>query len=124
MSASTNVPLFTGGRLSAQEQQAKISYQIAREQKASDIITLKEELRNLLIDIDRYGRTIKAKKAQLVSAQKSLKLVSARYKEGLATYIEVLDSTSQVLAAKLGVLEAYYSRSLALERIEYLKGTI
>jgi len=119
-----SVPLFTGGRLSAQEQQAKIGYQIAREQKASDIIALKEELRNLLIDIDRYGRTIKAKKAQLASAQKSLKLVSARYKEGLATYIEVLDSTSQVLAAKLGVLEAYYSRSLALERIEYLKGTI
>jgi len=29
-----------------------------------------------------------------------------------------------VLNAKLGVLEAYYSRSLALDRIDYLKGKI
>ena len=79
----------------------KIGYQIAREQKASDIITLKEELRNLLIDIDHYGRTIKAKKAQLASAQKSLKLVSTRYKEGLATYIEVLDTNRSVSVVKM-----------------------
>jgi len=121
---SYNVPLYHGGRLSAQEQQAKIGYQIAQEQKASEVLALKEELRGLLIDIDRYSRTIKAKKAQLTSAQKNLKLLSARYREGLATYIEVLDGTSQVLAAELGVLEAYYARSLALGRIEYLKGNI
>jgi outer membrane protein TolC len=121
---SYNVPLFTGGRLSAQEQQAKIGYQIAQEEKASDILALKEELYALFIDIRRYDKTIKAKQAQLTSARKNLKLVSARYKEGLATYIEVLDSTSQVLSAKLGVLEAYYSRSLAYDRIEYLKGNI
>ena len=121
---SYNVPLYHGGRLSAQEQQAKIGYQIAQEQKASEVLALKEELRGLLIDIERYSRTIKAKKAQLTSAQKNLKLLSARYREGLATYIEVLDGTSQVLAAELGVLEAYYARSLALGRIEYLKGNI
>ena len=121
---SYNIPLYTGGRMSAQEQQAKIGYQISQEQKASDIMALKEELRGLLIDIKRYDKTIKAKKAQLASAQSTLKVLQARYKEGLATYIEVLDSTTLVLNAKLGVLEAYYSRSLALDRIEYLKGNI
>ena len=121
---SYNVPLYTGGRMSAQEQQAKIGYQIAQEQQNSDILALREELRSLLIDIGRYTKTIKARKAQLTSAQSSQKLIEARYKEGLATYIEVLDSTSQVLNAQLGVLEAYYSRSLALDRIEYLKGNI
>jgi outer membrane protein TolC len=108
----------------AQEQQAKIGYQISQEQKNSDILALKEELRSLLIDIRRYSKTIQAKKAQLVSAKSTLKVLKARYKEGLATYIEVLDSTTMVLNAKLGVLEAYYSRSLALDRIDYLKGKI
>jgi outer membrane protein TolC len=121
---SYNVPLYTGGRMSAEEQQAKIGYQISQEQKASDAMALKEELRSLLIDIKRYGKTIKAKKAQLASAQSTLNVLKARYKEGLATYIEVLDSTTLVLNAKLGVLEAYYSRSLALDRIDYLKGKI
>jgi outer membrane protein TolC len=121
---SYNVPLYTGGRMTAQEQQAKIGYQISQEQRASDEMALKEELRSLLIDIKRYGKTVKAKKAQLASAQSTLNVLKARYKEGLATYIEVLDSTTLVLNAKLGVLEAYYSRSLALDRIDYLKGKI
>ena len=121
---SYNIPLFTGGRMTAQEQQAKIGYQISREQKSSDEMALKEELRSLIIDIKRYNKTVKAKKAQLVSAKSTFKVLEARYKEGLATYIEVLDSTTLVLNAKLGVLEAYYSRSLALDRIDYLKGKI
>jgi len=119
-----NVPLYTGGRQSAQIQQAKIGYQIAQEQKDSDTIALKEELFGIFVDIRRYGKTIQAKKAQILSARKNLKLISARYKEGLATYIEVLDSTTQLLSAKLGLLEAYYSRSLAFDRVEYLKGKI
>ncbi len=121
---SYNVPLYHGGRLSAEEQQAKIGYQIAKEQRISTALALKEELRSLLIDIKRYDKTIKAKKAQLLSAQKTQRELKARYKEGLATYIEVLDSIALALNAKLGVLEAYYSRSLALDRIAYLKGEI
>jgi outer membrane protein TolC len=121
---SYHIPLYTGGSMSATIQQAKIGYQIAQEQKASDLIAIKEELFGLFIDIQRYNQTIKAKKAQIKSTQKNLKLVSARYKEGLATYIEVLDSTTQLLAAKLGLLEAYYSKSLAFDRIDYLKGKI
>ncbi|QOR61933.1 TolC family protein [Sulfurovum sp. ST-21] len=121
---SYNLPLYHGGRLNAQEQQAKIGYQIAQEQRASEALALKEELRSLIIDIRRFEKTIKAKKAQLLSARETQKVIKARYKEGLATYIEVLDSTSVVLNAELGVLEAYYSQSLALDRIEYLKGKI
>ncbi|KYJ85827.1 TolC family protein [Sulfurovum riftiae] len=121
---SYNIPLYHGGRLTAQEQQAKIGYQIAQEQSASTALALKEELSALIIDIRRYEKTIKAKKAQLVSAQKTRRVLEARYKEGLATYIELLDSSTLVLNAKLGLLEAYYSRSLAFDRIDYLKGKI
>ena len=121
---SYSVPLYTGGRMTAQEQQAKIGYEIAREERDSTLLGLKEELRSLLIDIRRYSKTIKAKKAQLVSARNTQKELNARYKEGLSTYIEVLDSTALVLNAQLSLLEAYYSRSLALDRIEYLKGNI
>lgn len=121
---SYNVPLYSGGRLSALEQKARIGTMIAQEQEASDALAVQDEFRALLIDIKRYGKTIRAKKAQLTSAQSTQKELNARYKEGLSTYIEVLDSIALALNAKLGVLEAYYSRSLALYRIEYLKGKI
>ena len=117
-----NIPLYAGGRLNAQAQNTEIGLQIAKEQKASKILALKEEITNLILDIQRYNETIAAKKAQLESAKKTKRVLDGRYKEGLSTYIEVLDANSLVLDAKLGLLEAYYSKTLSIDRIEYLKG--
>ncbi|SFV53309.1 Outer membrane efflux protein [hydrothermal vent metagenome] len=119
-----NIPLYSGGRVSAEAQKVEIAAQISKEQKHSRELALKEELNNLLLDIKRYNKTIAAKKAQLDSAQETKKVLDGRYKEGLATYIEVLDATSQVLNAKLSLLEAYYLRALSIDRIQYLKGKI
>ncbi|HFB53697.1 MAG TPA: TolC family protein [Sulfurimonas autotrophica] len=119
-----NIPLYSGGRVSAEAQKVEISAQISKEQKRSRELALKEELENLLLDIKRYNKTISAKKAQIDSAQETKKVLDGRYKEGLATYIEVLDATTQVLNAKLSLLEAYYLRALSIDRIQYLKGKI
>jgi len=117
-----NIPLYAGGRLTAQTQNAEIGMQIAKEQKASKILALKEEISNLVLDIQRYNETIAAKKALLESAKSTQRVLDGRYKEGLSTYIEVLDASSLVLDAKLGILEAYYEKTLSIDRIEYLKG--
>ena len=121
---SLNIPLYSGGRTSAESQKAAIASQIAKEQRASQELILKEEVESLLIDITSYNKTIEAKKAQLLSSQATKKVLDARYNEGLATYIEVLDATSLELNAKLGLLEAYYLRSIAINRLQYLKGKI
>ncbi|WP_297442035.1 TolC family protein [Sulfurimonas sp.] len=119
-----NIPLYSGGRISAEAQNVQIGTQISNEQKASKLLNLKEEISNLLLDIKRYEKTIQAKKAQLEAARSTQKVLEGRYKEGLATYIEVLDATALVLSAKLGLLEAYYSRALSIDRIDYLQGKI
>ena len=124
LGVSLNIPLYSGGRLSAEAQKAKIASQIAKEQYASKELALKEEIESLLLDIKQYNKTIEARKAQLQSAQETQKVLNGRYKEGLSTYIEVLDATSIVLGAKLSLLEAYYLKSMAIHRIEYLKGKI
>jgi len=121
---SLSIPIYSGGMLSAEAQKAEIAAQISSEQKASKLLALKDELNALLIDIERYNKTIAAKKAQMQSALNTKSVLEGRYKEGLATYIEVLDATSLVLNAKLGLLEAYYQKSMAINRIEYLKGKI
>jgi len=119
-----NIPLYSGGRLSAEVQKAKISQQIATEQKASKLLSIIDEANSLMIDIKRYENTISAKKAQLKSAMSTKDVLEGRYKEGLSTYIEVLDATSLVLNAELGLLEAEYQKSMAINQIEYLKGKI
>jgi outer membrane protein TolC len=119
-----NIPLYSGGKVSAEAQKAEISAQISTEQKRSRELALKEELSNLLLDIQNYNKTVDAKKAQLDAALDTKDVLDGRYKEGLSTYIEVLDATSEVLNAQLGLLEAYYSRTMSIDRIDYLKGKL
>ena len=119
---SLTIPLYSGGRISAESQKAQIGMQIAKEQKASKLLSIKNELNDILIDIKRFNKTIEAKKSQIIAAKKTKKVLQARYEEGLTTYIEVLDATSIELNAQLGLLQAYYSKSIAIDALEYLKG--
>jgi outer membrane protein TolC len=121
---SLSIPLYSGGRVSAEVQQAQIGVQIAKEKELSLQLALEDEINRLLIDIKRYNKTIEAKESQITAAQKTKKVLEARYKVGLTTYIEVLDAVFVELNAKLGLLGAYYSKSVAIDQIEYLKGKI
>ena len=116
------IPLYVGGRISAQAQQAKLSEDAAQATYDSKALALQQEVQALQVDLVRYEKTIEAKKAQLEASQETMTLLTARYKEGLSTYIEVLDATALYLNAELGLLEAYYSRSIIINRIDYLQG--
>ncbi len=119
-----NVPLYSGGRTSALVQQAVINKQSAELEYNSKELLLKEEFETLLIDLNRYKQTIQAKKSQLQAANQTKILLDARYKEGLSTYIEVLDATALALDAELGLLQAQYEKSSTIHRLEYLQGKI
>ncbi len=120
---SITVPIYAGGRISSEAQQARIGASIAKEQRNSKVLTLRDELSALLVDMKRYSQTIETKQAQFASAEATKEIVEARYKEGLTTYIEVLDAISLSLNAELGLLEAWQNRSSALNRINYLIGS-
>ena len=124
LGVAINIPLYTGGKISSQAEQMRVATLISSEQKLSKRLALKEELNNLLFDIKHYNKTIIAKKAQVKYALEAKKVLDNRYKEGLTTYIEVLDANQKLLNAKLGLLQAYYLRSITIDRIQYLKGKI
>jgi len=119
-----NVPLYLGGSISALKQQALTNKQRSLAQYDSKKLTLKEEIETLVIDLKRYKQTIRAKEAQLTSAKQTQTVLEARYKEGLSTYIELLDATAIALDANLGLLQAKYEKSATIHRLEYLKGKI
>ncbi len=116
------IPLYSGGRTSATVEQAAIQEQSTKEALNSKKLALKNELEALLIDLQRYEKTLQAKQAQLEASQETKVLLEARYKEGLSTYIEVLDAISLYLDAKLGLLQAQYAKSSTINRINYLEG--
>lgn len=122
VSLTLNVPIYSGGNISATEQIATIATNKAKEQKNAKLLELQEELNSLLIDLERYENTIIAKQAQLEAAKSTEEVLGARYKEGLVTYIELLDASTLHLASELGLLEAYFSRTMTQNRIKYLTG--
>jgi len=119
-----SLPLYSGGKLSAREEEARLARQMAAQSQYSDRLSVLEESRGLLMDYRKLAATIKARRAQLASAKRHQQTVQARYKEGLATYIEALDAAAQTLNARLGLLQAYYQRRLVYDRLLYLKGTV
>lgn len=116
------VPLYSGGRTSALVEQSHLARQSAIASFNSKELALKEEFAVLMIDMDRYEKTIKAKESQLEASEQTQRVLEARYKEGLATYIEILDASALTLNAKLGLIQAIYEKSSTLHRIEYLQG--
>jgi len=121
---TVNIPIYSGGRISAQVEEAKLERQTQQEEYNSQKLLLQDEVEAILIDIKRYEKTIQSKKAQLVAARDTSNILDARYQEGLATYIEVLDAIALKLDAKLGLLSAYYERSSMIHKLEYLQGKI
>ena len=117
-----SIPLYTGGRLSALEEQAFIDKQSAGSEYDAKVLELKQEFRTLHSDLKRYQHTIEAKNVQYKSATQTEEVIKGRYREGLATYIEVLDATAVKLDAQLGLLQATYDRSSTIHRLEYLQG--
>ena len=117
-----NIPFYNGGRLFAQEEQAIIDRESAKNEYEAKVLALKEEFESLLIDLKSYGQTIKAKSSQLEAARQTKDVVNGRYKEGLSTYIEVLDATALMLDAQLGLLQANYNRNSTIHRLDYLQG--
>ena len=116
------IPIYTGGILSAQAQQEKIGQMMAAEKKESKRRAVIQEARSLMADLKEVQKRIDARRAQMVSAKETQALIEARYEEGLATYMEVLDAEAVWLDAKLGLLGAYYTRLEQLYRLEYLNG--
>ncbi|WP_456322794.1 TolC family protein [Hydrogenimonas sp.] len=114
------VPIYSGGRLSAQAQQAKISTMVADEEKESKRRAILEEVKALQADLEEVKKRIEARRSQTVSAEETKVLIEARYEEGLSTYMEVLDAEAVWLDAKLGLLDAFYTRLDRLYRLEYL----
>ncbi|DAB28781.1 MAG: hypothetical protein A2513_08300 [Sulfurimonas sp. RIFOXYD12_FULL_33_39] len=117
-----NIPIYSGGRISAQSQQAAIAKEIAKESYNSKKLLIQEEFEGLMIDLDRYKLTLKAKEALIESSFATKEIIEARYKEGLSTYIEVLDAASTHLFAELGLIETKLFINKIINKLDYLQG--
>ncbi len=116
------VSLYSGGAIKTQIEQSKIAALVAAKEKDAKKLAIDEEVASIKVDLEQIQQQIAARKAQIQWAQETRNLIEARYEQGLATYMEVLDAQAVWLDAKLGLLESYFNREQSIYRLEYLYG--
>ena len=89
-----SIPLYDGGKLDADAQKSRIALTLTQKEYEITERELWQELYDSMIDLNRFDETIAAKEGMMSATQKALSLMQGRYAQGLATYIDVLESQS------------------------------
>ena len=103
--AGISVPIFTGGRLAAQEREARALADQARGQYEQTVLAAQRDANNALAGV-RLGRDqFVAQATQVRALQQAFAIAQARYRSGISTYLEVLDAQRSLFTAQLALVQ-------------------
>lgn len=114
------IPLYDGGKLSAEAQKNRIAHTLAQKEYEAAEQALWLELYDAYSDLKRSDETIAAKAGVIDATVMALNLMEGRYAQGLATYIEVLESQNMLESARIAHAEAKFQKIRAYAQIQKL----
>lgn len=106
---SLNVPIYSGGRVVAQTEQAQYGYISASEALESTQRAVEQTVRSSRNNMNASISSIKAFEQAVVSAQTSLDATEAGYRVGTRTIVDVLNATTTLYNAKQQLSNARYT---------------
>ena len=114
---SVSLPIFNSGRTQAglesaeaQAEEALVSYQ-------QTIVQAFREVADALVEMRRRSEFRVQQAALVVAAADAARLADIRYKGGVTSYLEVLDSERQYFDAELGLVRSNRDELLAVVRL-------
>jgi multidrug efflux system outer membrane protein len=117
LAASAAGPLFTGGRLTGRYRQAKAACEEAKLDYQQTVLTAFHEVSDALISHRRFNEE-RAEQAEAVAAGRQAVAISMdRYKEGKASYYEVLEAQQQLFPAENVLSHIEAGRRLAVVQL-------
>ncbi len=96
-----SIPLFTGGRGRANVWAVEAKYDQTVEDYRQTVLTAIEEVETSLSNVKMFGQQGVSQEEVLKSSRQTAELSIFRYKEGLVTFLEVIDSERSRLDAEL-----------------------
>lgn len=123
-SITLSLPLFTGGRTSAQRQQAahgKVAAQETVNQTEHQII---QQTRSLHQRVNTGVATVKARQQAIVSSESALEATKAGYDVGTRNLVDVLDAQRRVYASRRDYLSTLYDYILSGLQLKQAAGTL
>jgi multidrug efflux system outer membrane protein len=98
---NVSLPLFAGGRNRAGVQQAEAAYREAVAQYRSQILVAFRDVEDSLAGLNLLQEQFEAQMRAVTGAKRAASLSLLRYKEGLASYLEVVDADRTALENEL-----------------------
>jgi multidrug efflux system outer membrane protein len=115
--ASAAGPLFTGGRLTGRYRQTKAAWEEAKLQYQDTALGAFREVSDALISHRRFDEE-RVEQAEAVNAGRDAVTVATdRYKEGKASYYEVLEAQQQLYPAENTLSHVEVGRRLAIVQL-------
>ncbi|MDP3301917.1 MAG: TolC family protein [Sulfuricurvum sp.] len=115
-----SIPLYDGEKLDTETQKSRIALSLAQKEYENTERALWQELYDAMIDLNRFDETITAKEGVMSATQKALSLMRGRYAQGLATYIDVLESQNVLENARIAHADAKLQKIRSWVKIQRL----
>lgn len=110
---SMTLPIFQGGRLSANYKASKFQYEETLATYQQSLLKALQEVEDSMSDAKAYGRQASALNAAIGAASDTERLADLRYQKGLASYFEVVEGNRTILNAKLLAAQVEGQRLIA-----------
>ena len=112
-----SLPLFNSGRVTANVDAAEARAQAALAQYRQVIVQAFREVADGLIEYRKRQEARVQQEALTVASRGTTRLANIRYRGGVTSYLEVLDSERQLFDAELGLARSRRDELLAVVRI-------
>jgi multidrug efflux system outer membrane protein len=117
IAASTAGPLFTGGRLTGRYRQAKAACDEAKLQYQDTALGAFREVSDALISHRRFDEERVEQTEAVNAGREAVAVATDRYKEGKASYYEVLEAQQQLFPAENALSQIEAGRRLAVVQL-------
>jgi multidrug efflux system outer membrane protein len=107
-------PVFTGGRLTGRYRQSKGAFEQARLSYQQTALSAFREVSDALISHSRYDEERVEQSEAVGAGREAVELATVRYKEGKASYYEVLEAQQQLFPAENALSRIEAARRLAI----------
>ena len=124
MNLSLTVPLYSGSRLSTNQQQAKLSQQKSENDYITYLNDLRVQVELLRKSLENYSEIIPINQSVVVSAEEDLKLVQGRYSLGSATILEVLDAQVSLIRSNSNLINTVHDARIREKNLKAILGTL
>jgi multidrug efflux system outer membrane protein len=117
LSGNLAAPIFNAGRNRHNLEAAKARHEQAVVAYARAVQQAFHEVENTLVAYRKTREVQDAQEAQVAAATESLRLAEVRYRGGISTYLDVLDSQRQLLAAELQLSQTRRAHLVSLVQL-------